>query len=266
MKDRAGRDIGETEQQRLVAKVRINHGTRQVRRLRRSGVVPGVVYGKAIDPVAVVVSRKDLIKFLHARAGEHGVITLRVEAQATSASAKTAKEAKGQSWEKPVLIKGVQHDPVDGEIVHIDFHAIALTEQIRVKIPMVLQGESVGVKQEGGVLEHFLREIEVECLPTAIPKEMAYDISALKIGDAVHVRDLTAPPGTKITTDVEGVIASVLAPKEEKVEEAAAAAVTEPEVIREKKPEAEAAAEPTEGKEGKRETKAEKKEEKKPEK
>ena len=158
-----------------------------------------------------------------------------------------------------MLIKRVERDPVKGDAVHIDFHAIALTEQIRIKIPLVLNGTPVGVKQDGGLLEHFLREVEVECLPTQIPKQVEHDISAMRIGDTLHVRDLSAPPGARLTSDPEGVVASVLVPKVEKVEEAAAEAVTEPEVIREKKPDAEAA----EGKEEKKAEKTEKKEEKK---
>ena len=144
-----------------------------------------------------------------------------------------------KAWEKPVLVKSVQHDPVDGHVLHVDFHAVTLTERVKVKVPLVLKGEPVGVKQEGGILEQFLRDIEVECLPTDIPTELAFDVSAFKIGDTMHVRDLTPPANTKITSELEGAVASVLKPKEEKPEEEAAA-VTEPEVIREKKEEGEA--------------------------
>lgn len=243
----AGPKAGAPARPQLSAKPRTTTGTRVAGRLRREGCVPGVLYGKAVKATPIVVSRHDLIKFLHARAGEHGLATLRLEQD-------------GKSTERPVLIKAVQHDPVLGAILHVDFQTIVLTEQIRIKVPLALRGEPVGVKQEGGVLEHFLREIEVECLPTQIPNQIEYDISALKIGDTIHVRDLAVPPGARITTDPESVIASVLAPKEEKVEEAAAA-VTEPEVIREKKPEAEEAAA-----EGAGEKKEAAKDEKKPEK
>lgn len=231
----------------LLAKARQAEGTRRVRRLRRNGLVPGIVYGKKTSPLSVMISAQDLAKFLRARAGVHGVVTLRVDADPASGDA--AKGGIGSKpWEKPVLVKRLERDPVNGEIVHVEFHAIALTEQIRVKVPILLNGTPVGVKQDGGVLEHFLRELEVECLPTAIPKDITYDVSAMRIGDTVHVRELAAPAGAKVTTDAAAVIASVLAPKEEKAEEVAAA-VTEPEVIREKKPEAEeAAGEAAEGK------------------
>lgn len=166
----------------LSAQARAVLGSRAVRRLRQQGFIPGILYGKATDPTPVLVNQRDLAKFLHARAGEHGLLTLRIETDGKKA------------LERPVLIKHIQHDPVDGAIVHMDFQVIALTEQIRIKIPIVLKGEPVGVKQDGGVLEHFLREVEVECLPTEIPKQVELEISQLKIGDAVHARDLTPPP------------------------------------------------------------------------
>jgi large subunit ribosomal protein L25 len=122
---------------------------------------------------------------------------------------------------------------VDGHVLHVDFHAIALTERLRLKVPVIFKGEAVGVKQEGGLLEHFLREVEVECLPTEIPEHVEFDVSPLKIGDTVHVCDLIAPKQARITSDPAGIIASIQQPKVEKVEEEAAP--TEPEVIREKK-------------------------------
>ena len=214
-------------EQALTVKRRSAQGTRPARRLRQEGLVPAVVYGRNVEPLPIVVNHRELVRFLHSRTGEHGLVTLKLD------------DAK--SWEKPVLVQAVQHDPVDGHVVHVDFHAILLTERLRVKVPVVLKGEAVGVKQDGGILEHFLREIEVECLPTEIPAHVEFDVSALKIGETVHVRDLAAPKNTKITSDPEGVIASVHMPKVEKPEEEAAAAVTEPEVIREKKEEAEGA-------------------------
>ena len=240
-----------TERPQINAQARTQTGSRVVRRLRRDGLVPGVLYGKAVEATAILLNRRDLVKLLHARTGEHGLLTLRVESDGK------------KPLEKPVLLKQVAHDPVNGDVVHVDFQAIALTEQIRIKVPVHLTGAPVGVKQDGGVLEHFLREIEVECLPTAIPDKVDFDITQMKIGDTIHVRDLAAPAGAKITTDAESPVASVLAPREEKPEEAAEA-VTEPEVIREKKPEAEgdAAAEGKAEKPDKAE-KAEKKEEKK---
>lgn len=232
----------------LTIKRRTTLGTRPVRRMRAEGVVPGVVYGRGMDPVAVVMSRKALGQVLHSKAGEHALVKLLLD--------------DSKAWEKPALIKSIQHHPVDNRVLHVDFHAVTLTERLKVKVPLVLKGDPIGVKQEGGILEHFLREIEVECLPTEIPVNVEFDVAALMIGQTIHVRDLTPPANTKITTDPEGVIASVQKPKEEKPEEEAA--VTEPEVLREKKEEgaeagetAKAKAEPPPAKsEGKSEGKA----------
>jgi len=224
----------------LSVKPRPQTGSRVVERGRRQGLVPGVVYGKSTAPTNVLIDRRQLEKLLLGQASAHSLVTLRCEADG------------GPAWEKPVLVKQVQHHPVDGAIRHVDFHAIVLTEQIRIKIPLVLAGEAVGVKQDGGILEHFYREIEVECLPTEIPKQIDHDISQLKIGDTVHAKDLIAPPGARITADPAAVIVSVLTPKEEKPEEVTEA-VAEPEVIREKKPEAEAEGEAAGGKGEKKE-------------
>ena len=213
-------------QHELTVQRRPTQGTRPVRRMRTSGLVPGVVYGRGVDPLPITVNHRELIKLLHSKMGEHALVTLRLE--------------DTKSWEKPALVKSVQHDPVSGHVLHIDFHAIVLTERLRIKVPVVLKGEPVGVKQEGGVLEHFLREVEVECLPTEIPASVEFDVNALKIGDTIHVSDLTPPKNATITSDAAGVIASVQKPKEEKPEEEAAT-VTEPEVLREKKEEAEGA-------------------------
>ena len=211
------------ERLELVVTRRETTGKRRISRGRRQGSIPGVVYGKSVEPVPVAVTHHDLAHLLRARAGEHGLLTLKLQA------------AKKTEWEKPVLIKSMQHHGVTGHILHIDFHAIALTEQVRVKIPIILTGEPVGVKQDGGVLEHFMREVEVACLPTQIPKQVAFDISAMTIGQTVHVKDLTPPEGSKFTTDLEAPVASVLAPKVEAPPEATAETAAEPEVIREKK-------------------------------
>ena len=216
-----------TPQQALTVQRRPTTGKRRVARLRRTGIVPGVVYGRDAEPLSIEINQRELMRVLHSKRGEHALVTLRL--------------ADTKSWEKAALVQAVQHDPVDGHVVHVDFHAIRLTERVRVKVPVALKGDPVGVKQEGGILEHFLREVEVECLPTDIPAQVEIDVSAMQIGQTAHVSDLTPPANAKILNDPAGVIASVLAPKAEKLEEAAAA-VTEPEVLREKKEEAEAPA------------------------
>ena len=205
-------------QQALTVQRRATLGSRPVQRMRREGLVPGVVYGRDMKPMSVTVNHRELAKLLHSKSGEHALVTLQLD-------------DNGKPWEKPVLVHSLQCDPVSGYVVHVDFHAIVLTERLKVKVPVVLKGEPVGVKQEGGLLEHFLREVEVECLPTEIPASVEHDVSAMTIGQTIHVRDLAAPANAKITSDPAGVIASVQVPKVEKPEQETAA-VTEPEVIR----------------------------------
>jgi large subunit ribosomal protein L25 len=233
------------EREELVASRRSTIGSRRVNRLRNAGFVPGVVYGKGMAPVTVEVPRRELSRLLHSKTGEHALVTLKVSGEG--------------AFEKPVLLQAVQHHPVSGQVTHVDFHAIVLTQRLKVKVPIQLKGEPVGVKQDGGLLEHFLREVEVECLPTEIPDSVVFDVSLLIIGQTVHVRDLIAPANTKITTDPEGAVASVQKPKEEKPEVAGAEAATEPEVLREKKeePEAGAAAAKPAAPEAKKDTKKE---------
>ena len=213
-------------QHELTVQKRSEQGKRRIRRMRDQGLIPAIVYGRDMEPMSVAVNQRELVRLLHSKAGEHTLVTLKMQ------------DAK--SWEKPALVHAVQHDPVDGHVLHVDFHAILLTERIKIKVPVLLKGEPAGVKQEGGILEHFLRELEVECLPTEIPTGVEHDVSALVIGDTIHVRDLTAPKNAKILSDPDGVIASVQAPKVEKPEEEAAAPA-EPEVLREKKPDEEGA-------------------------
>lgn len=115
----------------------------------------------------------------------------------------------------PCLIKEVQYDPVRGDIIHVDFNEISLTKAIKVNITVVAKGEPAGVKQEGGSLEHNLWEVEIECLPTSIPENIEVDVSGLKLGDAVHVKDLIVPAGVKILNDPEAAVLSVAAPMKE---------------------------------------------------
>lgn len=199
--------------------------------LRQKGFVPCVVYGEGKKTLPLKIERSRLIKFMHAHhGGENMVITLKVGGGAD------AKEAE----EKAVLIKEIQVHPVNDDILHVDFNEISLTKRIVVKVPIDSAGESVGVKLDGGVLEHILWEIDVECLPTQIPEKIKVDISAMKIGDIIQVKDLVLPEGVTVKHDMESIVFSVLAPLKEEIvaPEAAAAegaASTEPEVIKKEK-------------------------------
>ncbi len=210
-------------------------------KVRRNGFVPAVVYGEKKKTLSLKIERSRLIKFMHAHhGGENVVITLRVAADKSP-------------QEKSVLISEIQKHPVTDEILHVDFHEISLTERIEVNVPIEVKGESIGVKQDGGILEQVLWEVEVECLPTQIPEKFEVDITAMQIGENTHIRNLRVPEGVEVKQDPDILILSVVPPrKEEAVSEEAVegeAESTEPEVIKKEKkaeeevPEAEGAAE-----------------------
>ncbi|MDD5006205.1 MAG: 50S ribosomal protein L25 [Candidatus Omnitrophica bacterium] len=230
-------------------------GKNKVNALRRTGFVPAVVYGEGAKSIAIKIDRSQLIKFIHTHHGvENMIITLRFAGK---------EKSKDHQEEKSVLIKEMQFHPVQENILHVDFNEISLTKAIVIKVPVRPKGEAIGVKQEGGVLTHVLWELEVECLPTAIPEKVEVDISNMKIGDTIQVKDLTVPEGAKVLTTQDTIVFTLMAPKKEEIvtEVPEGAAPTEPEVIKKEKAEAEEGEE-KEGKE--EEKKEEKKQEKKP--
>jgi len=199
-------------------------GKNKVKGLRGKGFIPAVIYAEGKKSQAIKVSHRQLWQLIHQHRLESMVINLKMQ---------DAQKQKG----RPCLIKEIQYDPVKGDIIHVDFNEISLTKVIKVNVPVVAKGEPIGVKQEGGSLEHILWEIEVECLPTDIPKDIEVDVSQLKIGDAIHIKDITFPPNIKVLNAPEAIVFSVTAPLKEEV---AAPAVEgeekqEPEVIKEKK-------------------------------
>ena len=239
------------EELSLEAKIRKESGKGKARGLRREGSIPAVVYGMGKKSQPVSVSRSDLLKLIHQHHIETALINLKIK--------EDDKKTKGYDC----IIKELQYDPLKGDIVHVDFNQISLTKAIKVNIPVAAKGEPVGVKQDNGAVEHILWEVEVECLPKNIPEKIEIDVSNLKINDAILVRDLPAPSGVKILNDPEATVLSVAPPvKEEVVEVPEEAVPTEPEVIKEKKPEAE---EKEEGEEKPKPKEEKKKEEKKKE-
>lgn len=197
-------------------------GRPKVKHLREKDFIPAVVYAKAKKPQPIKLSRPQLLRLLRQHRLENVVINLKI-----------SPKHKAQ----PCLIKEIQYEPVGGEIIHIDFNEISLTQAIRVNVPVVAKGEPLGVKLEGGSLEQILWEIEVDCLPTDIPKEIEVDVSQLKMGEALHIKDIVFSPKLKVLNEPEAVILSVAMPMKEEV--AAAPLETEekqePEVIKEKK-------------------------------
>jgi large subunit ribosomal protein L25 len=143
-------------------------------------------------------------------------------------------EDGGKSTPRPTLIKEIQHDPIRGDVMHLDFHQISLTERIRARLAVVTVGSSPGVA-EGGILEHTLRELDVACRAMDLPEEARVDISELGLGESIHVADIDLGEKVEILNDPDLSVVSVTVPRvAAKVEEAVVEAVVEPEVIGEK--------------------------------
>jgi large subunit ribosomal protein L25 len=220
----------------LKSERRSDAGKGVARKLRMTGRIPAVYYGRGEAPISLIVSLKELEEVIHSAAGSNVIVDLRVGGDA--------------SPERKALIREIQRDPVGGTILHLDLQHISLTERIIVEVPIVLLGTPTGVKDGGGILEHLLREVEVECLPNDIPSRLEVDVSGLSIGDSLHVSDLKAERVT-IKTDATRAIAAVVPPTIlEEVKPAEEAVVAEPELVKEKKDE-DSEEEPEAGKGGK---------------
>lgn len=209
----------------LKSTVREEKGKEAVKKLRAQGLIPAVVY-KGGNSLNIKCASADLLKIIHTKAGENVIVNLQIQDAPKKPSRTT-------------IIKEIQYHPVKGDVLHVDFSEISLTEVLTAKIPVAVKGEAVGIK-EGGVLEHILWEIEVECLPTQIPENIPVDVSPLKIGDSILVKELEVPVDVKVLTDPESTVISLAVPRVEEEEAAKPEGeLIEPEVIMEKKPEEE---------------------------
>ena len=203
------------------AEKREGHGKGTARSLRREGMVPAVLYreGKA---QSIKFSRKDLSKLINTISGEQVIVDLHF--------------AVGEK--KLALLKDYQLDPIKGELLHTDFFEVSLTETVRVTVHVITVGEPIGVKRDAGLLQHALREVEIECLPDKIPGKVEIDIAKLELGQSLHVSDLKFEEGIKVLTDPGDVIVTVVAPVAEAAPAAEAVAVAaEPEVVKKGKKE-----------------------------
>jgi large subunit ribosomal protein L25 len=225
---------------KLAAKPRTENGSTAVGRVRRGGWFPAVVYGAGKANRNIQLNEHDFRQLLKGHTGENILLDLEVEGDTTF----------------KVLLKELQHHPLSGHILHADFYEISMTKKLRIELAIALVGEPVGVTQQGGILEHLLRTVEVECLPTDIVEKVVLDVSGLSIGHHLTVSDIKLDPAKyHIISDASLAVAIVSAPRAEEVAaptpEEAAAAAAGPEVITEKKAEEGEAAE-GEGKEGKK--------------
>jgi large subunit ribosomal protein L25 len=209
-----------------------SRGKNEARRLRASGRVPAVVYGAKKDSVAVSVDPKQITRILHSASGHNTIFDLELGSEKTKA-----------------MIVDWQYEPLKGKLLHIDMKRIAMDEKIRVSVPVHLTGEAAGVKQQGGILDQVMREVEIECLPGDIPSSIDADISHLVFGQVLRVSDLPHGGSIKFITDENQAVAHITSVKEEvaPTPEAAAAeagaAPAEPEVIKKGKQETEETAE-----------------------
>lgn len=205
----------------LKAEKRDKAGKGVARSLRREGLIPSVLY-RAGHSLPIKMNRKELASFISSTAGEQVMVNLEFP----------------DGEKRLALLKDYQVDPIKGELLHSDFFEVLLTEKVRVTVAVSTTGEPVGVKRDGGILQHGVREIEIECLPDKIPGHITVDVSGLELGKSIHVSDLVLGEGIKVLTDPDEVIATVTAVVEE---EAAPAApeVAEPEVIKKGKKEEE---------------------------
>jgi large subunit ribosomal protein L25 len=196
------------------------------RRVRVEGKIPAVVYGAGKDSVAVTVDPRVITKILHSDSGHNTIFDLDVTG----------------SGAVKVMIVDWQREPIKGALLHIDLKRIAMDKMMRVSVPIQLVGVPIGVKAQGGVLEHVLREVEIECLPGDIPGHLDADVSELEINGSIHVSDLPHSGSIKFLGDEGATVAHVTTIKEEVVEvEAVVAAPVEPEVAKKGKGETEAA-------------------------
>ncbi|MEY2503065.1 MAG: large subunit ribosomal protein [Verrucomicrobiota bacterium] len=214
------------KQVKLTAERRTATGRSAVRKLKTSGFVPAVIYGSKDKPETLQVSKRDINSLLSHAAGENILVEL---------------EVAGQS--RLALVQEVQHAPLGGAVLHIDFHAVSQDEVIEADVPLEPVGTANGVKNMGGLLEQNLRTLAIECLPRDLPDVLRVDVAALNIGDSIHVREIELPAGVTTRIQPDLTVFSVLAPTvEEEPVAATAEAAAGPEVIKEKKEEPEAGA------------------------
>jgi large subunit ribosomal protein L25 len=222
----------------LEAQARETFGKNEARRIRREGKVPAVLYGGDRTATPIAVAPKALLKILHSDSGQNTLISLKLAG----------------GGDTRVLVKDFQLDPITHALLHADFYRVAMDKVLQVTIPIAVQGEPPGVKQQGGVLEFIRREIVIEVLPADIPESIPVDVSELMLHQGVRVRDVVTNPKWTAVSDPDLMLVHVIMPKAEEApapaEAAAAATATaaEPEVIKKGKKEEEGAEEKKEPK------------------
>lgn len=208
------------ELRQITVERRKETGKQVAKRLRQRGLVPAVLYGQgAAEPI--MLNPKEIAKVTSAHRGSTHLLTLRFSEDGATRTA---------------IIRDLQIDPVSDELLHVDLQEVSMDRAITVTVPVRLRGEPTGVKEQHGILETILREVQVSCLPGQIPDQVEADVSELKIGDVLTISSLTLPPGIRILKDPNQAVVTVSPPMAEEVAAPAPAAVAEPEVLTERKP------------------------------
>lgn len=193
---------------------RKKRGKGVARQLRNEGYIPCIIYkGGQSEPVQITF--KEILPFMNIATREKLFVTLKFE-----------------DGEKQAILQDYQVDPITGKLLHVDFMEVSATEKIRVTVPVVLIGEPIGVKQDKGVLQHGISEIEIEAIPEKIPGHIEVDVSELEVGDSIHVRDIKFEEGIKVLSDADEVIATLTVEAEEIEIAPSTAETVEPEVIK----------------------------------
>jgi large subunit ribosomal protein L25 len=185
---------------KLEAERRDDHGKGVARKLRAAGRVPAVFYGHDQETIPLSIDAREMLHVMHTSGGSNVLLDLIVDGKTHLA-----------------MPREVQRDHIHNTLIHVDFLAVSRTEKIAVDVPVLEVGASIGV-HEGGVVEHHLRDLHVECLPQDVPEHIEVDITPLAIGDMIHVRDVIAPAGVTILTNPDDAVLSVITPAALRVE------------------------------------------------
>ncbi len=190
----------------IKAQIREGEGKSHAKKVRKEGCIPSILYGMKEQALSLKIDTRTFEKMLSRLEGRHPVVKIEI--------------GEDSQEDFPAIIKEIQRHPVNNSVIHIDFQRIRLDQKIHTSVPIVLVGQSEGVKM-GGVVEHQLREVDVECLALQVPSHIEVDITNLILGHSLHVFDITPPEGVKILTEPERVVVSIHVPRtlEEKAAE-----------------------------------------------
>ena len=195
----------------------------EVTKLRAAGRVPATIYGRQAAPQNLEVVSKEIADLLNHSVSENLLVDLTVEKDARS--------------KRLALVQEVQHHPLTGKVVHVDFHEVAETEKVTIFVPVETTGEPAGVKNGGGTLEHILHKLTSRCLPKDLPEQITLDVTALEIGKSIHIADIVPPAGVEIMGEKTRTVVAVAAPRAEEEVVATTAAAGDVEMTKEKKEE-----------------------------